>query len=472
MSNARSEMRFVIGVATCVTAATVAATVPLGGCGGSSTESTSHPDAAVADSSRPGSRNDGAMQGSPDSGKPKPKDASGSPDAGTPPLPDAELYSLIVTTPSNNATVSGTVPVRGVAPGFVNVEVWDSNHQNPPIARVTPGSNGAFSTTVDTTALPNGADTWTVWGWNAPAGQPATKMASVTLDLTLDNGATLDAGHGGDASPPGQPLLGFYVQTSSIQSLATALGVTSHGYSSYTDGSNGWSGIGNYTPPSTTMKLLLGVNLCADGDTVTNTPNNLSTYQTLAQHLISGGKPDAIIRLGWEWNGNWFAWSNSGPAAYVAAFQAVHTTMMAVSGAAFKWDWCANAGSSPQGGTTYESWYPGDAYVDYIGTDHYDSTSGDPTTNWNNNLNTVGGLTYTVNFAVAHHKLVSIPEWGLHGSDDPTFINLMAAFVKDSSNDVGYFSYFSCPAGGSCIDSDITQFPNSEAAFRTDFAGF
>ena len=69
-------------------------------------------------------------------------------------------------------------------------------------------------------------------------------------------------------------------------------------------------------------------------------------------------------------------------------------------------------------------------------------------------------------FAKAHGKLVSIPEWGLHDSDDPTFIDLMHGFISNPANDVGYSSYFSAAV---TVDSDITQFPQSEAEFRQDF---
>ncbi|HTT86071.1 MAG TPA: hypothetical protein VMF60_01780, partial [Acidimicrobiales bacterium] len=79
-----------------------------------------------------------------------------------------------------------------------------------------------------------------------------------------------------------------------------------------------------------------------------------------------------------------------------------------------------------------------------------------------------GGLAYTVSFAKAHGKFVSIPEWGLDGYDDPTFISDMHSFIADPANDVGYASYFSY-AG--TIDSDIRQFPNSASIFTTDFGG-
>ena len=100
--------------------------------------------------------------------------------------------------------------------------------------------------------------------------------------------------------------------------------------------------------------------------------------------------------------------------------------------------------------------------MDYIGTDVYD----EPGTSWTTVLNDVGGLAYTASFAQAHGKLVSIPEWGLNGSDDPTFINEVYDFIANPANSVAYSSYFS---DATSVDSDITQFPSSEAAFSADF---
>jgi hypothetical protein len=95
-------------------------------------------------------------------------------------------YTLVVDAPSDQSTVSNvSVVVRGRAPGFLNVEVWDATHQMPPLARVAPASDGTFSVTVDTSALADGATTWTVWGWDSPPNQAFNHTASVTLHLTI-----------------------------------------------------------------------------------------------------------------------------------------------------------------------------------------------------------------------------------------------------------------------------------------------
>lgn len=259
--------------------------------------------------------------------------------------------------------------------------------------------------------------------------------------------------------------LGLFVSSqtpSDVDALASDLGVQVQGISAYTSQSS-WAAIGDYQPPSTSLRLYLGVAMSPTDASPAQTPSNLGVYQELAQNLVNGGQAYAILRVGWEWSTTYFSWGvqNTTPAQYVTAFDDIVTTMRSVPGQHFLFDWCAAADVTPTNGS-YAASYPGDQFVDYVGTDQYDN----PGSSWSATLDTVGGLSYTVNFAKAHGKYVSVPEWGLNGADDPAFIDDMHGFITDPSNDVGYSSYFSDDA---VINSDITQFPNSEAAFTHDF---
>jgi len=259
--------------------------------------------------------------------------------------------------------------------------------------------------------------------------------------------------------------LGFFVSSQSpadVEALATHLGVEVEGITAYTSQSS-WAAIGSYQPPSTSLRLYLSVSMSPSDSSPAQTPANLGVYEQLAQSLVSAGQAYAILRVGWEWSTTYFSWGvqNTTPAQYVTAFDDIVTAMRSVPGQHFLFDWCAAVDETPTNGS-YAASYPGDQYVDYIGTDQYDNAG----SSWTDTLSTVGGLAYTVAFAKAHNKLVSIPEWGLNGVDDPAFINDMYGFVSARSNDVGYSSYFSYDGS---VNSDITQFPNSEAAFTKDF---
>ena len=261
--------------------------------------------------------------------------------------------------------------------------------------------------------------------------------------------------------------LGLFVSSQNphdIKALATKLEAMVAGMSGYTDGAS-WRSISSYMPPETALRLYLSVSMSPTNGDPSQTPAHLDVYRELATTLVEARQSNAILRIGWEWSTSSFSWGtqNTTPAQYVTAFDDIVTAMRNVPGQHFLFDWCAAAGSAPSNGG-YAASYPGNAYVDFVGTDVYDH----PGTNWVRELKQVGGLSYTAIFARAHRKSMSIPEWGLNGADDPRFIDLMHAFIANPANNVRYESYFSYPGS---IDSDITQFPKAEAEFRKDFGG-
>jgi hypothetical protein len=87
------------------------------------------------------------------------------------------------------------------------------------------------------------------------------------------------------------------------------------------------------------------------------------------------GKP-FFLRFAHEVNGNWYDWSgaNTGnaPSKYIAAWQYLWNKFQAAGATNAIWVWCPNVDSVPN-----ESWnamanyYPGDAYVDWVGIDFY-----------------------------------------------------------------------------------------------------
>jgi hypothetical protein len=117
------------------------------------------------------------------------------------------------------------------------------------------------------------------------------------------------------------------------------------------------------------------------GTTLVNITNGSSDalIRARANSIKSFGKP-VFLRWGAEMNGNWFAWSGpsngNNPAAYVAAWKHIHDIFASAGVTNVSWVWAPNANSKP-GGTDVTSWnnwrnyYPGDAYVDWVGIDGY-----------------------------------------------------------------------------------------------------
>jgi hypothetical protein len=197
-------------------------------------------------------------------------------------------------------------------------------------------------------------------------------------------------------------------------------------------------------------------------------------FRGLAARLVREGQPNAILRVGWEFNGGWFPWrADRDPKAFAAYWRRIVTTMRSVPGAqGLRFDW--NPGAGPQ--FVPVDAYPGDEYVDVIGYDVYDRTYGprfhDPAARWDNYLHRPYGLEWLANFANAHGKPISFPEWGVtHNhvrgvqADNPTFIRGMAQFIR--THNVEYHNYFNVNAHDG--DFRLVTFPQSAAAYRAAF---
>jgi len=231
-------------------------------------------------------------------------------------------------------------------------------------------------------------------------------------------------------------------------------------------------------------RLVLGVPILPGGSGGTLAEGAGGAYNQyftiLAQTLVNDGAANAILRLGWEFNGNWYPWSvanNTDAQNFAAFWRQIVDTMRAVPGQQFQFLWNPNAGGSS--GWNLELAYPGSAYVDYIGTDVYDEYWGTPFTpqaSWSNAVNQQWGLNWLANFAATEGRAIALPEWaddvrsdGYGLGDDPYFISQFANWI--AANNVAFTCIFSFndTAGGQ--DNDITDgtFPNALAAFRAGF---
>jgi beta-mannanase len=203
-------------------------------------------------------------------------------------------------------------------------------------------------------------------------------------------------------------------------------------------------------------------------------------FTTLANALVAAGDGDAYLRIGWEFDGNWYAWQAQSVAAeadYAKYFRQIVTAMRSVPGALFRFVWNPDAGSFTKSGYSVQNAYPGNAYVDVIGIDLYDmswAASATPQNSWTSSY--LPELTAATNFAQSQGKPIAICEWGaLFGSgglgDDPFYINSMIGWMDDPLHDVAYESYFNgvtSKAGGVNYNLEGGKFPNSVASFIAD----
>ncbi len=204
-------------------------------------------------------------------------------------------------------------------------------------------------------------------------------------------------------------------------------------------------------------------------------------FRRLARRLVAHGQGNATLRVGPEFNGRWFKWSMlvpNGGRRYARYWRQIVTTMRAVRGARFKFDWAVNAGSvwvnKGRRQLSAARAYPGNKYVDYIGMDVYDQSwspnRNDAEKRWRETVTQKGGLNWHVRFAAAKGKPMSIPEWGLvkrrddhGGGDNPYFISQMHDWIQ--RHQIAYHLYFEYSDPNAQYGVFSGQFPRSAENF-------
>jgi hypothetical protein len=230
----------------------------------------------------------------------------------------------------------------------------------------------------------------------------------------------------------------------------------------------------------------------AHGSDATGTPGVSydQRYKAFGQCLVSHGQSNAIIRVAQEFNngsGGMPPVPSNDPttiANFKSAFQTFVNNMRSITGGHFTFDY--NPSIDPASPTDLTYAYPGDKYVDVIGLDSYDAAvpwgqnATSPQDQWNRRLNGYNGgkgIAFYNNFAKAHNKPISFPEWGLgwfysnNGkaqtpADDAYFIQQMYNFM--STNNVLYESFWEDYNRGLYTAVD-ERTPNASATFKATF---
>ncbi|MFI1091963.1 glycoside hydrolase family 26 protein [Streptomyces sp. NPDC020917] len=148
-------------------------------------------------------------------------------------------------------------------------------------------------------------------------------------------------------------------------------------------------------------------------------------FTRLAQRLVRLGVPDTVIVLGWEMNGATYSHRcGPDPEGWKAYWNRIVDAMRAVPGQHFRFDFAPNRGRDA---IAWTACYPGDSTVDIIGMDSYDQPGGE---SFSDQVTEPYGLQAQVDFAAAHKKAVSYPEWGLfRNGDNPDYMAQMLSWI-------------------------------------------
>ncbi|MFG3001007.1 glycosyl hydrolase [Streptomyces sp. NPDC048340] len=184
-------------------------------------------------------------------------------------------------------------------------------------------------------------------------------------------------------------------------------------------------------------------------------------FKRLAERLVELGVPDTVIVLGWEMNGTTYTHRcGPDPENWKAYWKRIVNTMRSVPGQRFKFDFAPNRGTDAIGWTKC---YPGDDVVDIIGMDSYDQAPG---RTFDEQISQPYGLQAHVDFAKAHGKQISYPEWGLfrHG-DNAEYVRRMLKWIEQHRPVYHTITDY-CPHGV----WQCKQNPESSKAFRDALA--
>jgi hypothetical protein len=340
---------------------------------------------------------------------------------------------------------------------------------SPSPSRSTPGAGAPASTTAAKPAVP------ALTKPAVPSTQPTVKPPAAPVPI-------VPAGGGGGSVPGGMSGVSAGSMTQvraweSFRGSSVNAVLTFADRSSWQTITNPWVGSGPEKFSTFNGTWIISqpffptgsgdMNSCASGA-------YSSHWADFGRWLVSKGRPASIIRLAWEFNGNWFPWSVSKTNAttWVNCFRQVVGAIRSTDPQA-RIDWALNAHS---GGAW--SVYPGDQYVDIIGIDSYDQWPASTTdAAFAQQCAEATGVCSVIAFARTHGKQFSVPEWGLvaksdtgagragqAGGDNPVYIRNMYQTFAANRDVLAYETYFNNSEAGNVHSSMVGPNENPSAA--------
>ncbi|WP_176741445.1 glycoside hydrolase family 26 protein [Streptomyces sp. LUP30] len=185
-------------------------------------------------------------------------------------------------------------------------------------------------------------------------------------------------------------------------------------------------------------------------------------FRALARRLVALKVPDTVIVLGWEMNGITYTHRcGPDPEAWKKYWNRIVSTMRSVPGQKFKFDFTPTRGKDA---VPWTRCYPGDDTVDILGMDSYDQPTG---LSFDEQVKEPYGLQAHVDFAKAHGKPISYPEWGLfRNGDNAEYMRRMIAWMDEHGPLYNTLTDY-CPHGV----WQCRQNPRSSEVYRSLLSG-
>ena len=195
-----------------------------------------------------------------------------------------------------------------------------------------------------------------------------------------------------------------------------------------------------------------------------------SMIRARARSLRALDKP-VFLRFGWEMNGNWSPYDGThantpgttdGPGKYIQAWRRIHSLFDAEGATNVVWVWCPNATDVPaQPWNHWSRYYPGDAFVDWVGVDAYNWGTTHTWSSWTSLASTISGI--YADYGSRKPIMVAETASTEQGGDKSAWIRSLRSTLKTRFPSIAALVYFDQAKETSWqVDSS----PPSLAAFR------
>lgn len=249
--------------------------------------------------------------------------------------------------------------------------------------------------------------------------------------------------------------------------------------------------------------LLLSIPACCGRSTGSDggdwqeeaTGMNDAHWTALGNYLVDQGLGTSILRIGREFNGNWYPWSpvitRDPPVHYIAGYNHIVSLLKALPETNFTYMWNPMLGQQDIG-RNVEDFYPGNNYVDYIGLDVYDwgnyptltappfyRTLAEQESNFHFMQVMPNGFNAWRAFSRNMSKPLAYPEYGLQiwmsgnsyygGGDDAFFIRQMENYVSASFMAAMWEDNYSGLFEADDVPARVVKVPESRAQFLASY---
>jgi len=152
-----------------------------------------------------------------------------------------------------------------------------------------------------------------------------------------------------------------------------------------------------------------------------------------------------FIRPGHEMNGDWYKYGGQnngggtlngfgdpnkadGPERFIAAYRHIVDIFNNLGVTNVTWVWCPNNGSAPDASwNTYDAYYPGDEYVDWVGMDGYNFGTSQSWSSWVEFFNIYNSFYHAME---VYNKPIMIGEYA--SVEDPQNVNRKANWITNA----------------------------------------